>query len=69
MPNPNEQPSKTPWDFNTWGFYCSVCKTFFDLCKDGTVEVCDDGAFFLYHKCGIKAHYIGYVNSDAKPNV
>ena len=29
----------------------------------------DDGAFFLYHKCGIKAHYIGYVNSDAKPNV
>jgi hypothetical protein len=53
-------PSPTPWDFNTWGFFCDACMTFFDLLQDGKVILHGDATCHHEHKCGQAARYIGY---------
>ena len=53
-------PSPTPWDYTTWGFYCDACKTFFDVVIDGSVDAL---TMWPFHKCGAKARYIGYDHS------
>lgn len=56
-------PSPTPWNFNTWGFFCDACMTFFDLLDDGKVRTFEqDGECYgdYWHKCGARARYIGY---------
>jgi hypothetical protein len=54
-------PSPTPWDFSTWGFYCDTCEGFFDLVRDGKVVTYDDNTCSYEHKaCGQPARYIGY---------
>ena len=60
-------PSPTPWDFSTWGFYCDACKVFFDLVKDGRVETHPGNICTRYHKCGKEARYIGYLRTAAVP--
>ena len=59
-------PSPTPWNFNTWGFFCDACMTFFDLLTDGKVRTFEkDGECYAdhWHKCGAQARYIGYDRS------
>jgi len=64
-------PSPTPWNFNTWGFFCDHCMMFFDLVRDGRVETQEGNTCTRYHKCGAEARYIGYDHSveydPAKP--
>ena len=63
-------PSPTPWNFNTWGFFCDSCMMFFDLIRDGKVilypedENGDCGCSYE-HKCGAGARYIGYDHSQS----
>lgn len=54
------EPSPTPWDFSTWGFYCDDCEAFFDLQKEGSVLMQDGNTCTYQHKCGHPARYIGY---------
>jgi hypothetical protein len=57
-------PSPTPQDRNTWGFYCDTCDKFFDLVTGGKVWINDGGYFSYEHKaCGQPARYIGYVRA------
>jgi hypothetical protein len=57
-------PSPTPWDFGTWGFYCDVCEKFFDLVRDGRVATHEKNLCSYWHKpCGQPARYIGYDHS------
>jgi len=57
-------PSPTPWDHSTWGFYCDTCEKFFDLVMDGRVNVYGDHTCDYSHKaCGQTARYIGYDRS------
>lgn len=57
-------PSPTPWNFHTWGFFCDNCMRFFDLTEDGKVitSVDKDGECWASyeHKCGQSARYITY---------
>lgn len=56
-------PSPTPWNFNTWGFFCDRCMHFFDLVENGrvtTFEKDGEGYAVYWHKCGQQARYIGY---------
>jgi hypothetical protein len=54
-------PSPTPWDHGTWGFYCDTCDVFFDLVMQGEVKTYDDNTCDYWHKaCGHQARYIGY---------
>ncbi len=59
-------PSPTPWDFSTWGFYCDACEVFFNLVEDGKVTVLEDDTCTQYHKCGAESRYIGYREREAK---
>jgi hypothetical protein len=63
-------PSPTPWDFNTWGFFCDNCMTFFDLLQHGKVLTFmdEDGECWASyeHKCGQPARYIGYCRDEAQ---
>ena len=75
-------PSPTPWDHKTWGFYCDACQKFFDLVRDGKVlthenvisrvlpdGTTEDGTEYLVsyeHWCGAPARYIGYLR-DGEP--
>ena len=62
-------PSPTPWDHSTWGFYCDTCDVFFDLMNDGKVIVADDCTTTYEHKpCGQQARYIGYDHYAVRPN-
>jgi hypothetical protein len=61
-----EDPSPTPWNFSTWGFYCDACERFFDLVRDGRVETHEGNACVHYHSCGAEARYIGYDHSKIK---
>lgn len=62
-----QDPSPTPWDFSTWGFYCDSCRKFFDLVADGKVEGNQNGHTYR-HNCGNEARYIGYDrNSSSVP--
>jgi hypothetical protein len=56
-------PSPTPWDFGTWGFYCDACEKFFDLVRDGKVVTREGNTSTRYHKCGAEARHIGYDHS------
>ena len=56
-------PSPTPWNHNTWGFYCDTCEKFFDLVRDGKVITYEDCTHTYEHKCGQSARYIGYDRS------
>jgi len=58
-----KDPSPTPWDFSTWGFYCDACAKFFDLIRDGHVITHDDNTCNHFHNCGAEARYIGYCRS------
>lgn len=58
---PPIDPSPTPWDFSTWGFYCDTCERFFDLVKDGKVILYEDTTCSYEHSCRNPARYIGYV--------
>ena len=68
-------PSPTPWDYSTWGFYCDNCGIFFDLVTQGRVETVPGnlcGYSTYWHKtCNKEARYIGYsreaVASEASP--
>lgn len=55
-------PSPTPWDHSTWGFYCDTCERFIDLLDEGRVETDNvDKTIARYHKeCGGEIRYIGY---------
>ena len=63
-------PSPTPWDFSTWGFYCDECRTFFDLVTQGRVETVPGnlcGYSTYWHKaCNKQARYIGYDRSPVR---
>lgn len=62
-------PSPTPWDSRTWGFYCDACQKFFDLVRDGSVTTFQkDGENYCerWHWCGAPARYIGYLR-DGEP--
>lgn len=56
-------PSPTPWDHSTWGFYCDTCDCFFDLLTDGKVTLPEMGICVRWHKCGAEARYIGYART------
>lgn len=60
-------PSPTPWNHSTWGFFCDHCMMFFDLQLDGKVVTHEGnpGDYFatFYHKCGAESRYIGYDHS------
>jgi hypothetical protein len=56
-------PSPTPWDFSTWGFYCDTCEKFFDLPEKGKVLTYDDNTCSYLHDCGNPARFIGYDHS------
>jgi hypothetical protein len=63
-------PSPTPWNHDTWGFFCDNCMTFFDLMESGKVvthEPDENGEYWHHyeHKCGEEARYIGYDHSKA----
>lgn len=59
-------PSPTPWNFNTWGFFCDFCMTFFDLVMDGDVLTFEDNTCSYQHTaCGQIARYIGYRRDEA----
>lgn len=64
-------PSPTPWNWSTWGFFCDHCMMFFDLLEQGKVNVYDDNTSSYEHKaCGQPARYIGYdhaVECDPQP--
>jgi hypothetical protein len=61
-------PSPTPWDHSTWGFYCDTCEKFFDLLKDGAVRLPEPGICSYEHKpCGQPARYIGYDHTVELP--
>ena len=65
-------PSPTPWDFSTWGFYCDACEKFFELWEEGMVRAEEGNTCSYVHMgpagwrhleklpCGQKARYIGY---------
>jgi hypothetical protein len=62
-------PSPTPWDHRTWGFYCDACQKFFQLNWDGKVITFEkDGECYASyeHWCGAPARYIGYLR-DGEP--
>jgi len=59
-------PSPTPWNFNTWGFFCDNCMTFFDMLEDGKVITYEDCTCSYEHKCGQPARFIGYDHSAQK---
>jgi hypothetical protein len=62
-----QDPSPTPWDFSTWGFYCDTCGKFFDLVAAGKVEGDENGHIYR-HSCGSVARYIGYDrNASSEP--
>lgn len=54
------KPSQTPWDFDTWGWWCCVCEKFFDLPSAGTIETFKGGTVSYKHKCGGYATYVSY---------
>src|SRR6266404_3759683 len=57
-------PSPTPWDYSTWGFYCDTCEKFFDLVFEGRVLLHEGGYCSHEHKvCGQPTRYIGYDRS------
>jgi hypothetical protein len=60
-------PSPTPWDFSTWGFYCDTCEKFFDLVHDGKVVTHEGNTCTRYHSCGAEARYIGYDPNVVNP--
>ncbi len=58
-------PSPTPWNHNTWGFFCDTCMMFFDLVEQGKVittvdEAGECWASYEHKACGEPARYIGY---------
>jgi len=60
-------PSPTPWDFSTWGFYCDTCERFFDLLDEGEVRTYEGNTCDHWHKpCGKPARYIGYDHSKCE---
>lgn len=61
-------PSPTPWDSNTWGYYCDTCEKFFDLLEDGQVKTYGDCTCDYWHKpCGQQARYITYDRDATRP--
>ncbi len=68
MPKPID-PSPTPWDHSTWGFYCDFCEKFFDLLRDGKVLTHKGNTCSYEHKCGQPARYIGYDHDAVKPTI
>jgi hypothetical protein len=60
-------PSPTPWDHNTWGYYCDTCDVFFDLSSQGKVIVYENCTSSYQHKaCGQAARFIGYDHDAVK---
>jgi hypothetical protein len=58
-------PSPTPWDFSTWGYYCDKCEKFFNLFTEGDVLFFEGNACSYQHvACGQIARYIGYYDPD-----
>jgi hypothetical protein len=55
-----DNPSPTPWDFSTWGFYCDSCERFFE--SNDLKPVLLEGGYISYeHKvCDGPARYIAY---------
>jgi hypothetical protein len=62
-----KDPSPTPHDHSTWGFYCDACKKFFDLVRDGKVVTHEGNTCTRYHSCGAEARYIGYAAEAVAP--
>ena len=63
-------PSPTPWNHSTWGFYCDHCEKFFPLNWDGKVLVDDSSCLSYTHNiCGQRARYIGYDHSPKWPGI
>jgi hypothetical protein len=61
-------PSPTPWDRSTWGFYCDACDSFFDLVMLGEVRLPKPGICTYWHKaCNQQARYIGYDHDAITP--
>lgn len=58
-------PSPTPWDFSTWGFYCDKCHKFFE--SEQLHPVLMGGGYISYeHKvCQGPARYITYERPPA----
>lgn len=76
MPKPKPiDPSPTPWDHSTWGFYCDTCEKFFQLCWDGSVvpigtDPDDPNTViikYVHNACGQDARYIGYDHNAKRP--
>ena len=60
-------PSPTPWNFDTWGYYCDNCEGFFDS-SDLKVQVHEGNTCTYVHtKCGKNARYIGYDSLAVTP--
>lgn len=60
-------PSPTPWDFSTWGFYCDMCKRFFDSSEQLGVLCEKEGISYEHKTCGNVARYIGYDHRAVNP--
>lgn len=55
-------PSPTPWDHSTWGFYCDYCERFFDILKESIV-IYRKRKIEATHTCGNSYRYISYDHS------
>lgn len=62
-------PSPTPWDFSTWGWYCDTCHRFFDSAELGVANDYDGYIAYGHKACESPARYIGYVRESSVPDV
>jgi len=53
-------PSPTPWDFSTWGYYCKDCVKFIDVYSECGMGIGDSGLRVVHKHCGKEATYIGF---------
>ena len=59
-------PSSTPWDFSTWGYYCDTCERFFDSDELNVLLPEPNICTYEHKTCGKPARYIGYDHSKCE---
>ena len=57
-------PSPTPHDFRTWGFYCDYCARFFESEELCVITNADNTSANTHKLCGAISRYISYQRKD-----
>jgi hypothetical protein len=58
-------PSPTPWDSSTWGWYCDTCRKFFDSKELKAIPTSEGWIIYEHKTCGQPARYITYQRDAA----